>query len=674
MQKAPDNHPGRDGHLAALILVLVGIAAYGPLMGQLGFYRDDWYQLWALDTFGPSSIITLFSIDRPVMGYLYTATSSTLGLTPLAWHVYSLALRLLGAVAFLALVRRLWPRETRATFLASLLFLVYPGFLHQPNADTFSNHLFTYTMAMISIWLTAVSLQASTAALRRLWTVLAVIAAAAYFPIYEYMIGLEGLRIGVLWLHQLRQEGIPFRQRIRRMTVAWSPYALAIAVFVVWRIFIFKSTRGATNIDVLASSYLANPRHALARLLLEGPKDLLEASILGWFVPTYNALVSAEYRQVLTGLAWALAAVIFTVGFLWLTGKRLPEGEALAQEGLWSKEALWLGALGTVSTVLTVLLAGRDIRWDSGFDRYTLQTTAGLALLVIGFLWRFVRPPARLSIPILLVGLSVLTHYLNAAEWRDFWSNQQSFWWQMSWRAPQLEDGTVLVIEVPGGVFREDYEIWGLADLIYDRGNPQPRIAAEILNAATVEKVRLGQGEVRGMRVIIFMEKDFNHVLVASMPTRASCLHLLDGASPEVPRGASPLIELIAPFSHIEQVQTHGSPTPPPEGIFGAEPEHGWCYYYQMAGLARQRGAWDEVARLGDEAMAAGLRPSDRTEWLPFLMGYIVVGNQEAAELVARMIRDEEPVRHRLCDAVDRAAFPNRGSAAAFEQLLCEFN
>ncbi len=666
--------PGRMEALVLVIVVLlVGAIAYAPSIGKLGFYRDDWYQLWALDTFGPSSIIALFSIDRPAMGYLYAGTSALLGLRPLPWHLYALGLRLAGALAFLGLVRSLWPRQTQPALAATLLYLVYPGFLHQPNADTFSNHLYTYSVATFSLWLTALSQQAPSPRGRRIATLGAVITAIAYFPIYEYMIGLEVLRAGILWVHQRRQGHTRPRRAAGQLLAAWAPYAFIIALFLFWRVALFTSQRGATNVQALAQSYTTNPRHALARLLLETPKDVFEAVLGGWIVPTYDSLVSADYRDTLTAAAWGVLAAAAAAAVTARMRTRGADSAADAGGDRFAREALLLGALGTLGPVLVVVAAGRDIRWDSGFDRYTLQCTAGIALLTVGFLWGCIRHPVRSWIPVFLVGVSVLTHALNTVEWRTFWLHQQRFWWQMVWRAPQIRQGTVLVIEVPGGVFREDYEIWGPANLIYDRGNPQPGVAAEILNMGTVSQIQFGERSVRGMRVLITIEKDFNRTLVASMPSPASCLHLLDGTSPEVPTGASPLTRLIAPYSRIDQVLTHAVPASPPPEIFGPEPEHTWCFYYERADLARQRGDWEDAARLGREAQQAGLAPSDRTEWMPFLMAYIMTGDERSAAEVAQRIRGEERVRHALCDSVDRTVFPDPALAATFDRLLCEF-
>jgi len=141
--------------LASLgLLLLLGLLAYGPWMAQLGFYRDDWYVLWAGAVRGPQAIITMFSIDRPVVGYLFSRTYAWFGDNALAWQMYSFGLRWLTAALTLALLRGLWPSRKIATTAAAALVLLYPGFLQQPNAMTFSNQLTTYAAAMLSITLT----------------------------------------------------------------------------------------------------------------------------------------------------------------------------------------------------------------------------------------------------------------------------------------------------------------------------------------------------------------------------------------------------------------------------------------------------------------------------------------------------------------------------------------
>jgi hypothetical protein len=56
--------------------------------------------------------------------------------------------------------------------------------------------------------------------------------------------------------------------------------------------------------------------------------------------------------------------------------------------------------------------------------------------------------------------------------------------------------------------------------------------------------------------------------------------------------------------------------------LFGPEPPPGWCFHYQRARLAQEQGDWEGVARLGDAALARGLRPLAASETTVFAEGY----------------------------------------------------
>ena len=75
--------------------------------------------------------------------------------------------------------------------------------------------------------------------------------------------------------------------------------------------------------------------------------------------------------------------------------------------------------------------------------------------------------------------------------------------------------------------------------------------------------------------------------------------------------------------------------TCPPVAIFGAEPAHNWCFYYQKASLARQIGNWNEIGRLYDETVAKNLEAGDKSELFPFLEGLVNSGRyNDARKLV----------------------------------------
>ncbi len=59
-----------------------------------------------------------------------------------------------------------------------------------------------------------------------------------------------------------------------------------------------------------------------------------------------------------------------------------------------------------------------------------------------------------------------------------------------------------------------------------------------------------------------------------------------------------------------------------PEDVFGPEPAHRWCYYFERADLARQFGEWDQVLKLWEEAGPLASQARYGPEYLPFIEAF----------------------------------------------------
>ncbi len=70
--------------------------------------------------------------------------------------------------------------------------------------------------------------------------------------------------------------------------------------------------------------------------------------------------------------------------------------------------------------------------------------------------------------------------------------------------------------------------------------------------------------------------------------------------------------------------------TPNP-AVFGAEPAHTWCYYFEKADLARQLGDWQTVLQLKAQVDAHAFTPGIGAEYFPFIEAYAWTGQWEQA-------------------------------------------
>ena len=654
-------------------VLLLGLLAYVPLMHKFGFYRDDWYMLWVGRAFGPQGIIDLFAFDRPFVGYIYSRSYQLLGENPLHWQIYSLCIRTIGALGFLWLLRRLWPGHKIETTTAAILFFIYPGFLQWPNANTKSNHLTTHTIAILSICLTVAAFQTRKIGWKIFFTLGALASAISYWFLYEYMIGLEGLRLAIIALFIWRGGYQSWRTNLIKVIKSWFPYLIAIALHLAWRFFVFESGREGMNVQTTLSVYQTAPLRMIIKRSFTLGIDVFEALISAWVVPINSITFQLGPTDLLlSGLLSLLAIGIFAAYFF--AASNLSSDASISQDGQRELlEIIILGGAAVLFTLIPVVAVGRDIRWASGFDKYTLQASAGVSMLLVGTISLLVRSRLKFILFALLIGIAIATHYGNAVQWSELWGDQRELWWQLSWRAPQLKEGTVLLVEMPDQRFYEDYEVWGPANLLYDPNGDSLRVRSEIFAPDTLEKIRVGQTENRSLRDILEFSRSYHNSLILTRPERTSCWHILDGNDPVFPQQTSAMLYATVRLSHIDQIEVNAPQSTPPVHIFGSEPEHRWCYYFQRASLEAQREDWDSVAQLTDQALEAGFKPIDRSEWLPFLKGLVMVGRNADAEQMALWIRDNGTVRHRQCDYLNETALPDPVRQTYLREILCEW-
>jgi hypothetical protein len=633
------------------LILLISTLVFLPFAWKLGFYRDDWYMLWSANVRGAASIIDLFSIDRPFMGYTYSLTYSLLGNTPVTWQLYAIALKMLGAAAVYGIMRLVWPEHRPAALAAAILYLIYPGFLGQPNAATKTNQLLSLTSVLGSIWLTGMAVKAGRRRVRILLITASILLMLLNLLLYEYMIGLEVLRVGLLWLVSQQTEPLALRGRIQRLFRQWWPYLLPGFLFVIWRLFLFKSDRVGADQFSIVQSILADPRSALLQLGLQSILDPLEALILAWFTPfSQYALESKTRTLVYTAALGALAALLVWAGIRFV--QRWENRDDEIANGNRPVEVVLLGAVSLYGAIFPVLAVGRDIHYSSGFDKYTLHASPAVAILLAGFIFGFLRSRARQIFLAVLIFFGVGTHYLNEYHWQRFWEEQKTLWWQLSWRAPGLRDGTTLLISLPVDGFQEDYEAWAPAQMIYRPGLESLTIGSQVLNPDTLWDVWSGVVEERTMRKLVY-ERDFTKSLLLYLPSDASCLKVIDSQDIYMPLKYDNRLTPILKFSNADQIDPTAQPPSLNKDIFGDEPAHTWCYYYQNAERLKQAGDWKAVASMADEAIDMELQPADVAEWLPFYEAYVWRGDESKAERVRNAITENVRVTAYACDALN---------------------
>lgn len=655
--------PKSETWMAGGLIIFVIILAYGILIPQLGFYRDDWYMLWAGQAWGYQGIIGLFEGDRPFLGWVYAFEHTLWGNAPLGWHIYGLLLRILVSLLFFWFLRLIWPEKRVETTFATLLFTLYPGYLQQHNAATFNPTHTAYGAAILSLILSVQAIRLPR--WRVLFTFLALALVGVYLFIYESLLGIEAIRLVLLWyLARRDEELIHWRNWMAAILRRVWPYLLLVGAFTVWRLFLFQSVRRAVSVDVIFGQYGQSPLYSSINLLLELLKDLIEIVILAWFVPFYQFTVEGRVKDLLPALG--LALVVCIVAWLywrWLQTMEETEPQAPAD---W----LWLGGLSVLVTTLPIIIAGRHVIFGIQWDRYTYQAILGVALLVTGVAFTALRGRFRLAFLGTLFFFSVVTHYHSAAFYRDFWHYQRETWQQLAWRAPDLVEGTNIVAVLPRGYrLAEEYEVWGPVNFIYAPGEPV-KISGQVLSNSLYYDLIRGASEQRQMRNVP-VQRDYSKTLILYLSGPGACLNVIDGSRPELPTQSDAQVRIIAPYSRIDQILPNAAPRAWANNVFGPENQPDWCYYYQKVSLARQRADWDEATRLADEAQALGLKPVEMVEWLPFYESYANAGREKDAIQISRRIKSDINLSRSLCIMYQTTEWPSGYQAKFIQETLC---
>jgi len=643
-----------------LVLAIVAVLAYGLLLPQLGFYWDDLPMSWIRYQLGTEAMARYFSTNRPVWGLLYQLTTRLFPQVPIYWQVFALIWRWLTGLLVWATMRELFPKRTRMALSTALLFLLYPGFNQQSGAYLYSHFFIVVNFFLISIYL---MLRAQKERFW-LWTSLAVLFSALNLWMHEYFFTLEAARIAILWIF-LRDQQLDIKphlrrtpsttastssaQRLRVSLSLWAPYLAVFVAAVLSRLFIFNnqiyeiggSQAGSTPFNLLTTIPTSlwtvtvaawGQAFRIPDLAVDGPRTTL----------VYGAITLVTYGVVIAALFWKQA-----------------EGAERGDKN----DAYWVMGLG----VFILLVAGWPF-WLTGVpvslgypaNRATLSFMLGVSLLLAGLLSLL---PRRLDWILLAVFVALAAgrqfQWLN--DFRRDWNAQKNLFWQMTWRAPGLEPGTIVLMNEELNFFA-DNSIGAALNWIYAPDNHTNRVDYVLFYPTN----RLG-GALAGLEPGLPVKYDYlagqfegnTSRVVAFYYAPPGCLRLLESEIDPYNR-LIPDDTLLRDAAHLSTMMpVLGESIARMPDVYKPEPAHNWCYYFEQADLARQMGDWEQVADLGNIAFRLDDYPNDPLERFVFVEGYAYVGEWEKALEYAQVSYEVSknyvgPLLCKLWERIDR--------------------
>ena len=607
-----------------LALLLMGVIAYGLIIPSLGFYWDDWEAVYLYYMHNPA-ISFQYYVSRPFGAIAYLILFPVAKMTPVVWQIVALLLRWAGILFVYYTLSMVWPsRQQLNRWLAALLF-VFPGFLEQPVSVAFSQHLTTYLFFTCSLFLMVLALKKPK--FFWLWMPLSVLLGGLQIFMMEYFVGLEIIRPILIWfVMRSRNQEEKKGTSLGKTLVYWSPFLLVLGAYLYWRLAYLPTTLvGDPNNPTFLKTIIASPRKGLSTLVVMIYQDILNLLLYVWpnaFLDPAKMDINAK-RVWVSWLCGAVAGASFYFYNKYSQTKKLGNGRTTGQ-------LVFLGIIIILFGTLPVWATGRQISVGNWSERFTLAPMLGAVIIIVTLIdWLFRTDRQKQILLTLLLGISVSGQLFNQIAFRDDWKIQRNIYWQLHWRVPSLKAGTALFGR---GTFTDKssyYDGFYTINLLLDgSARIKPNYAYFDTYHAFNEDYQPGIPLVQSFRNIQF-SGNTSRAIVFDFSERGGCVRVLDS----IYKGDPDLSSSVADLFNISDVTNiKATPNPAPNrDIFGTDPPHTWCYYFEKADLARQEQDWKTVLKLKAEADAHGYGPDLAAEYLPFIEAYAQTNQWEQA-------------------------------------------
>lgn len=682
-----------------LLFLLVTIIAYGLLLPLTGFYWDDLPFAWMAKFLGPQEFIPAFAEVRPFLGPIFFLTTSLIPPVPLYWQIFALLIRFIAVLSAWFALTQIWPRHKRQTLIASLLFLVFPGYSQHWVAFTHINQEWIpFIFYLLSFGFTARALRVPIApggpalshpvagaeaqlrkpplVLNRNTVLSLLFLMAGVFPT-EYFVSIEPMRFLFIWVivsEQITVFGVRLVETLKR----WWPYLLIWLANGAWLAYFYTIGNYASYEVEVVSEPLT-----WTHVLLTIGEAIWKAGVYIWvqILTLASKAITAPTTLVTVGLT--------TIAFILILFYLRKVDPSEAESRRFAVPAILIGLAGIILGRIPSFAAGLPLTLQSSFDRFMISMMLGGSLFVLGLLELLIRNHRiKTYLFALLIALGVGQQFFNANIFRRDWARQQQIYWQLAWRIPAMKPGTALLTHQLPIDYETDLSFTAPVNWMYAPDYRRSRPMDESGNlpyAIIYTEKRLGGSALpsldKNTNITLPIRRVSFHgstsqVLVIYMPQNG-CLRVLDPTrGDEVTYGnQSRFLVDAVPLSDLSNIiiNTNQVAKPP----FLSEPEHSWCYYFAKAELARQQGDWEQVIDLMETARSLGYQPEDPFEWLTYIEAQALTGNMEGAKRISEAAFEQENrIRRGLCELWKRIQAGDivaGGEAMHINQILSEY-
>ncbi|PKO12288.1 MAG: hypothetical protein CVU39_24900 [Chloroflexi bacterium HGW-Chloroflexi-10] len=636
-----------------LLLFWVCLFTYGFFIPLMGLFWDEMVFHWVSEVYGIEGLARYFSTNRPIWGMIYQLTTSILGKEIWVWQIFGIFWRWVASTGVYFIMKQVWGKQKEARLLASILFIIYPGFHQQYLAMLYGHFFLVLSAFFYSIGLSLLAIRK-----KMVWLhIPALFLSAVNLLTMEYFFMLELIRPLFMWFILYGKEKFSWAY-FKSLILHYSPYILIILSAAYWRLFIYTSQTRSYQFN-LVTQFQEQPLIELGLFLLTIFKDLWITIFAAWG----KVFQFSETPLGLQSLVLYLGIMVLFLIFLFVVFFILRKGTTTDSRNSenWIYQCLFTGIISAILAGIPFWFTKLPIGLTFSTDRFTIPFFLSFSLIWVSILYLLpVKPWQRLSIFILMACLAGGVQTRNGIEYQRDWKQQSRFFWQLMWRAPGLERNTILFTDILPLQYYSDNSLTAALNWIYDSEKIGTQIPY-VLYYPSVRPQRLseisqgGQPNEHDLLVGTFFGQTDHSI--AMLYQTAACLRILD---PEIEADNIMVPQVLRNLLHLtdpNRIQAENN-NQPPAYLYLPEPPHNWCYYFEKADLARQFEDWEAVVRIAQTAFSLGDSPNDPAERMPFIEAYAHTAHwdlaMEQTQLSAAITPAIHPVLCNLWQRIER--------------------
>ncbi|MDZ4159411.1 MAG: hypothetical protein U1B80_06450 [Anaerolineaceae bacterium] len=307
-------------------------------------------------------------------------------------------------------------------------------------------------------------------------TLLALATLALHLSITEFFLGAELLRPALLWLTVSQSTQRPL-ERLRAVLRMWLPYLVVLAGFLIWRLGYINFPDGEPHPLKFFERLAVQPATALLVLFERVVADTTYIILASWSQVIDLDLMNLN--RPFTWLSW-MAGIATLLGLMVYFHRLRFFDNGSEQEGDWCLPAALLGALGVLIGPVPVWVLDDSLLQfidPDHADRFALASMVGACMLWVAFIeWAAQGKGQKIFIFCLGLSLAVGFNLRNANTYRWKWEEQKNLYWQLAWRAPNLEPDTAILAENILFPYQGLFATSSAVNLLY----PQPDAAGDM--------------------------------------------------------------------------------------------------------------------------------------------------------------------------------------------------